>query len=421
MESLEKQPTVLWQVSIPYEQYLEIEPNTVIYNEGSPRKRRRILKKNAWSTKVADVFYKQHGIPCVFSFKRNKVRISDDHTRKFITATAQCKECTAEMYVSAEEEPGVGNPLILHIRAPDTRSIVHLKKSQLRGDKRRNVGDEMLKTLSCNWRREKINKEITFGEKEPPNILSLRVCRDARQEAVHRKLGTPKLKDPILSLAEMKSVPKYTGDIHTISYDNFFVHYCSKKQIYIYKWYCSKHSFSKIEVDATGSLVQKLKRANGLSAHIFLFEIVINFENTQLSVSQMLSECQDTATITFWLQRWLKDVHKSPKECVCDFSLALLGAICRALNDCSLNIYLKKCISILHGLTTEKLACYIQIDVAHLIKTVCRWKCYPKKAKLVRKFYIRCVGLMINCASFDILKHLVLSTLSFPGVKQQVK
>ncbi|CAH2303067.1 Hypothetical predicted protein [Pelobates cultripes] len=198
------EPTLLWQISIPYEKYLEIEPKTVIYNEGNCKKRRKVLKQNTWTATIADVLYKQHGIPCAFSFKRNKVRIGEDKTRKFITANGHCTECKAVVHISAEQEPDLGNPLILHVRAPDTRPIPHLKKNQLRGEKRRKLGEEMLKTLPSNWRREKLDSEITFGEKEPPNMPSLRICQDARQEAVDRMFGTPKLKDPVLSLSDEK-------------------------------------------------------------------------------------------------------------------------------------------------------------------------------------------------------------------------
>lgn len=61
---------------------------------------------------------------------------------------------------------------------------------------------------------------------------------------------------------------------------------------------------SKISI-ATGSIVQKLKRSKELkSAHIFLY-CIINFDNTILSVYQMLTEAQDADIIHFWLHKWL--------------------------------------------------------------------------------------------------------------------
>lgn len=41
----------------------------------------------------------------------------------------------------------------------------------------------------------------------------------------------------------------------------------------------------------------------------------------------MLSEKQDTLTISYWLGQWLKDGVLVPQEVVCDFFKALLGGI----------------------------------------------------------------------------------------------
>lgn len=44
----------------------------------------------------------------------------------------------------------------------------------------------------------------------------------------------------------------------------------------------------------------------------------------------MINEIQDTLTISYWQTSWLKDGISAPHETVCDFSIALLGAITRA-------------------------------------------------------------------------------------------
>jgi len=90
-------------------------------------------------------------------------------------------------------------------------------------------------------------------------------------------------------------------------------------------------TYVRLSIDATGSIVKKIKRTKEgiLSSHIFLYEAVVSSNAYQTSVSQMLSEKQDTFTIFSWLMLWMKDGVPAPRETVCDFSMALLGAITR--------------------------------------------------------------------------------------------
>jgi len=73
-----------------------------------------------------------------------------------------------------------------------------------------------------------------------------------------------------------------------------------------------------------------------LSAHIFLYETVINDSYGQIPVSQMISEKQDTLTISNWLIQWLNAGVGVPHEVVCNYSAALLGTVTRAF--CNLNL-----------------------------------------------------------------------------------
>lgn len=64
-----------------------------------------------------------------------------------------------------------------------------------------------------------------------------------------------------------------------------------------------------------------------MSSHIFLYEAVISKRIYQSSMSQMISEKQNTFTIYSWVETWVKDVSCVPHESVCDYSMALLGAL----------------------------------------------------------------------------------------------
>lgn len=135
-----------------------------------------------------------------------------------------------------------------------------------------------------------------------------------------------------------------------------------------------RKSYVRLAIDATGSIIKKLKRIKEgiLSSHIFLYESVISTETFQYSVTQMISEKQDTFTIFSWLSLWLIDGVQAPQETVCDYSMALLGGICRAFcNGLTLHAYVDACLEILIGRYTGQIACFFRIDIAHFIKLVC--------------------------------------------------
>lgn len=84
-------------------------------------------------------------------------------------------------------------------------------------------------------------------------------------------------------------------------------------------------------VDATGSIVKKLCKADGsISSHMFLYVCVINCKSGQFSVCQIITESHNVNSIHFWLAEWLRSGASVPKEVVCDSSRALLIAITRA-------------------------------------------------------------------------------------------
>jgi len=83
----------------------------------------------------------------------------------------------------------------------------------------------------------------------------------------------------------------------------------------------------------------------------------------------------------------------APQETVSDFSMALLGAICRAFcGGITLRDYVEMCIDILNGNLSPRyeLHCYIRIDIAHMVKLVCRWKCWSDQiTNHVKEFFVR--------------------------------
>lgn len=141
--------------------------------------------------------------------------------------------------------------------------------------------------------------------------------------------------------------------------------------------------------------MKKIRRStqNILSSHIFLYEAVVSNGAYQTSVTQMLSEKQDTFTIFSWLTLWMNDGVSAPQESVCDFSMALLGAITRAFcGGMTVRTYVESCLEILTYKNSShlKLSCFVRIDIAHLIKMVCRWKCWKgSRSYHLKEFFVR--------------------------------
>lgn len=141
------------------------------------------------------------------------------------------------------------------------------------GSKRYKISQELATDIPSNWKRENIDS-MEFGNVSPPNLYKNNILSKAKQQYVDKKLGINKT-NVIDSLIEIKHTFQ-AGSIHTIGCDPLLVHYWTNHQLLIYKDINKK--YSRLSIDATGSLVKKLKRTslNLLSAEIFLYEAVVN-------------------------------------------------------------------------------------------------------------------------------------------------
>lgn len=274
------------------------------------------------------------------------------------------------------------------------------------------VGKALVKDCASNWQRD-ATKSFDFGDSLPPNFYNKPVLWKCKQQYRDDILGISN-KCPINSLIELKH-GKYAGFIHTIYADKFFAHYWTPYQLVIYKHL--RKTYCRLCVDATGGVVKKLLRTKHgiLSSHIFLYEGVVCTDTYQVSITQMISEKQDTLTIFYWLSQWLKDGVSPPHETVCDFSKALLGAIVRAFcnNFTSLRQYNDECFNILSNKSSSCPTCYIRVDIAHLIKLVCRWKCWNKSSNMrLKEFYVRCIRLLVETNCLKDFQHVLVNILT---------
>jgi len=192
-------------------------------------------------------------------------------------------------------------------------------------------------------------------------------------------------------------------------------------QLVIYKDITKK--YSRIFIDATGSLVKKIKRTSLklLSGDIFLYEAVINAGFGQIPVTQMISEKHDSVTISYWLDMWLRCGLIVPRGAVSDYSRALLMAMCKSFCSLSFQSYLDECFSVVTGEKTKLPSCFIRIDVSHMIKTFCRLKCLCGiKKKYLKEFYVRCFRLLLTSTDLDTFKNILTAFMTVMLSEQMV-
>lgn len=294
-----------FDLNIPYENYCKMKPVSVVY--GKRHESREVLKQGAWTNIVFDHLHKTSKLPCCFVFKICKV--FSPSADIFLKLFAKCKDvnCKANLYAFAKNKPLEDEPLKLKVITSDTKNIPHNSsiKRYLNGKKRKEIGKELQNQYSSLWQRDEANRKMEFGDNMPPNLYNTNVLRKAKQEFRDSKLGI-EINNPVMSLIELKHTIPFAGSIHLISADPFIVHYWTPTQMILYKDACiSDNKSSRLCIDATGSVVKKLYRTSQLlkSSHIFLYVAVLNNGTIQFPVCQMLSESQDTPTITYWLSR----------------------------------------------------------------------------------------------------------------------
>lgn len=392
----------------------KMKPVCKIYNG----KEFLVLTPGVWTDIVADEFWKEFRIPCAFTFRYCKVSENPEKIYVKIQGRCKSKECNNEFLGFIEEKPIPGSDVWMKVNCKDTRQNSHEEmKRQLRNKKRQDIGKEVITEGASNYRRKLAKKIQNLGDVEAPVLYKNDVIRKLIQETNDKKLGVDAKdgNDVQKILTKLKYSPQYAGTIHEIGNDKFFLIYFLPEQVFVYKEYCRLFKYYiTVCIDSTGSLALPLQIAENIkSPHIFLYEIVINFLGVTLSVGQLLSASQTTNKILFFLNEWLTSVDIKPKEVVCDYSRALLGAISRSFNHLSIKEYIQDCFYVLQKQNDKIMndISFIRIDVAHLVAIFCKQKYFASRTQAVKDFLIRCVALMISCDELEKFREILLLTL----------
>jgi len=257
-------------------------------------------------------------------------------------------------------------------------------------------------------------EQMNWWVLEPANLYSETVLRKAKQLDIDEKLGLGKVSDPIASILQLKYKPEFAAIIREIGLDKFYVIYFSSEQLFLYKQFVRQTEKTGIfSIDATRSLIKSIKNPDDSTDFVFLYQAVVPYKTKILPVLQMISTKYDTNILTYWLREWLRADTSCPREVVTDYSFALLNAVALAFNSCDLNVYVENCVKILQNndhINTVK--CILRIDIAHLIKSVYRWKCFKDKHRRVKDFFVRCIGILSKTTTLESFKQICIDVLT---------
>lgn len=283
-------------------------------------------------------------------------------------------------------------------------TFVHNKKRYLSKQLRTKVASELVdeRKKATLWRIEEATRTMNYGDAEPPTLYNNSVLRKAKQEEADRRLHL-KGRDPIVNLQYAKYYT-HIGRMHDIGVDPFYCFYWSQEQLLLYKLDHSKDSNSFLTIDTTGGIAHRLQLPNGEKSHyIFLYQCMSISNRGSYPVFQMVSAQHDVGTISHFLTQLKRNGAPTPRIVVSDFSRAILIAVAGIFaRTVDLQGYLKICFDIAVRRKIRTLpACYIRIDVSHLIAIVARWKCLKSKPKKVRQFFLRGIGSVYQSSCFE--------------------
>lgn len=147
------------------------------------------------------------------------------------------------------------------------------------------------------------------------------------------------------------------------------------------------------------------------SGHIFMYSLVIS-DGYLVPVFTMLTEIHNANFIAFWIKEFLRLGGSIPNEFCVDMSKALLNAsVCALTSFSSLTDYINALFGLNFHPQNSVPACFIRIDIAHLLKNVATSKHFINSKSKVRETYTRCVGLILKETEFQKIHDIIFSVL----------
>lgn len=356
-----------------------------------------------WSDKLFSIFVRETKSECCYSFKRVDIIDTEFKTK------AICVECDGTIFVMSQQNRTKLTVQVTKGDKPHTFS----KKRRLAKDKAVALINELKSDTTHNVYVNMVNELNDSLDKLPrdfPNEKALANLK-SRNEA--------KRESAIIELRKMKYLPQYSG-IKEICTDPFRLIFWTRDQIFTF-FQLKNRQRVVLSFDATGGLVNRASIMQDISkffevtpevSHIFLYLLCLKNDNgVSIPIGQMLSASQDSVTISFFLQKWIRDFG-SPDEIVVDDSKALQRAIVlsctRFRSACD---YLNASFSVLEGRKEKLPECYIRLDITHYIKNLTKDKIFQKVDKRLKHFYLSILGVLLQCEDYAAIKKIVKDTL----------
>lgn len=364
---------------------------------------RQILEKD-WANNLSAIIIRETKTECCINFVRAEV-ISNE-----LESNGYCAECLGTINVKSFD-----NRRILKVKITEgSEKHTFTRKRRLTHDRKR-FFEEKLKTTYPSNVLNGLANEMPLMEHESRDIPSESALKSIRHKVLNNSMLD---QNCINALRKMKYLPQFEGAIKEISTDPLRVIFWTRYQEMWYKNY-AENEIPNISVDATGSIVTS---ANLLSAlgldhiklpHIFLYLIVAKTsEGVSVPVGQFLSADQRSIAISYFFQSWQLAFKKLPRVIVLDDSAALLKSCVISFTSCqSSKDYVHNCCMAINGNKDALPACYIRMDISHFVKNLRRLDVFKKIDKRIADFYLCCIGVIIQCESFEDIKNIVRNVL----------
>lgn len=369
-----------------------------------------------WTHDFENIILNQTNIPCPFMFTKGWYSKKEMK----ITIKGSCKECGNGIIATCADLKS----RIFYVETKDSSYIRHFSKRPASKQYRVYLGQKLIHEKPLKVRRDESDEKMMYGQIERADVMNTPVLRKIRQEAIFKKYEVRmNSKDIVEEIIWMKSQKKWSDILLQINDFPFSVIFATSEQIDFWINASSRPGIN-VSVDAAGRFVKKIKFEGDISSHIFLYIISTSVGGKIYPLFQFISEYQAANFIKHCIEFWLRRGAPVPKECVMDHSSALLNATCSAFNKCTYKQYLARIYDALLNNKINEFDCFLRIDIAHLIKSITRWKCFDQCDAKVKDFYIRIIGYLSTVTSLDEFFDIIQSTFAVcqsPGIDSTVQ
>lgn len=275
-------------------------------------------------------------LPCAYAFRYNRVYKTDP--KIFFMFEGRCTDCGTYIHGKCDRNFSIESANVeITISTFNTKNLPHKKKRYLARTQRIEAQKILLHQRPGDFKRDRVLKEMDYGDAEPHDLNSTTVIRKARQDIRDKDLGLEGPKDVFESLEYFKNLGLGIGHINE---NPVSVPYNPDEQLQLWEEIMRTSEMTNQRVvaiiDSTGGLFFPVDIAGLKSGYICLHQMVTSIPcyKKPIPVTQLASERQDVNKIESWLNT-VFDERIIPKEVVIDGSLTLANAVSLAFNKCN--------------------------------------------------------------------------------------